>query len=89
MKCYSITALALAAAFGTAQANAADPSPGRLLAVQCSQCHGTSMMGKSDLYSKLVEMKSKNKPESIMHQQAKGYTNDEIRLLANYLSNGQ
>lgn len=70
---------------------------GRLLASQCAQCHGTN--GKSigdmdriagkDLYNDLLEMKAKNKPEDIMHQQARGYTDEELRLIAEYFATVQ
>lgn len=69
---------------------------GQLLASQCYQCHGPngrsngeidSIAGKSasDLYGDLREMKQKQKIE-IMHQQAKSYTDKELREIANYLS---
>lgn len=70
---------------------------GRLLASQCFQCHGPnghskgeidSIYGKSysDLYGDLIEMKNKNKIE-IMHLQIKSYTDEEIKQMAEYLSN--
>lgn len=93
-------ALALSTLFVQAAASspawAAEPPPGRLLASQCAQCHGTngrsqggidSIAGKNanDLYNDLREMKAKTEV-NIMHQQAKGYTDAELRLLANYLA---
>jgi cytochrome c553 len=92
MKSFSITAFALAA-IGATHANAAEPNPGRLLAAQCAQCHGTnghavkgeSLAGKN-IYGDVSEMKSKVKPEDIMHQQAKGYTDAELRLIGQYFS---
>lgn len=70
---------------------------GRLLASQCFQCHGPnghskgeidSIYGRpySDLYGDLTEMKQKNIVE-IMHLQIKSYTDDEIKQMAEYLSN--
>lgn len=78
----------------SAAAQAADPTHGRLLASQCAQCHGTNgrsvgsidSIGGTDLYNDLLEMKAKTKPEDIMHQQARGYTDEEMRLIAEYLS---
>lgn len=69
---------------------------GQLLAAQCYQCHGPngrskgeidSIAGKSSsgLYGDLLEMKRKQKIE-IMHLQAKNYTDQELREIANYLS---
>ena len=80
----------------TAYANATYADNGQLLASQCYQCHGPkgqskgeidSIAGKSasDLYGDLLEMKQKQKVE-IMHQQAKSYTDKELREIANYLS---
>ena len=77
-------------------ANATFADNGQLLASQCYQCHGPnghskgeidSIAGKSasDLYGDLLEMKQKQKIE-IMHLQAKSYTNDELRKIADHLS---
>ena len=68
---------------------------GRLLAAQCAQCHGTngagpgfdSIAGKDsdELFHDLVEMK--NRPvEGIMDRQARGYTDAQLRSIADYLS---
>lgn len=71
------------------------PPAGRLLASQCAQCHGTdgrsvsdidSLRGESasELYNEMLEMKYDNDPGDIMHSQAKGYTEGQIRLIADY-----
>ncbi|MBI5688716.1 MAG: c-type cytochrome [Verrucomicrobia bacterium] len=77
-------------------AGSAATPPGQLLASQCAQCHGTngqavsgfeSIRGKSasDMYKTLVEMK--NRPaENIMDRQARGYTDAQLRLIAEYLA---
>ena len=86
-------ALALAL-LGAASAYAAPP-PGRLLAAQCAQCHGTNglavsgmekLAGESEgeIYKELIEMKAKLKPGEIMHRQAAGYSDEQIRLIARY-----
>lgn len=74
----------------------AAPPPGQLLASQCAQCHGTngqavsgfeSIRGKSadDMFKTLVEMK--NRPaETIMDRQARGYTDTQLRQIAEYLA---
>jgi cytochrome c553 len=88
------TMLVLAVA---APAAHAEPPPGRLLAAQCAQCHGTdgrsvggieSLAGKGsrELLEKLLEMKQRPVPEELMHRQARGYTDDELRLIADYFS---
>lgn len=72
----------------------AEPPAGRLLAAQCAQCHGTNGRGgfediagkpASDLYGDLREMKQRP-PETIMDRQARGYTDAQLRAIADYLS---
>lgn len=88
-----VLALALAPAF--AQTTTTAPPPGRLLASNCFQCHGTngsgggidSINGKSvnEIYKELKEMQRKSTPE-MMDMHARGYTDAEIKLLATYLA---
>ncbi|WP_324731417.1 c-type cytochrome [Pseudomonas paeninsulae] len=72
-----------------------DPSAGRLLATQCFQCHGTNGKSQSeidsindesaeDLLEELLEMKASRKV-TVMNQQAKAYSDAELRLIADYL----
>ncbi|HCZ13299.1 MAG TPA: cytochrome c class I [Accumulibacter sp.] len=78
----------------TQGAHAAPPA-GRLLAAQCAQCHGTSgngpgfdeVAGKSasELRKDLLEMK-RRPVEGIMDRQARGYTDAQIKLIADYLA---
>ncbi|MCP4996621.1 MAG: c-type cytochrome [Gammaproteobacteria bacterium] len=78
-------------------AQADDITINRLLAAQCSQCHGTNgysvagiepLAGESakDLYEDLMDMRSEDRPENIMDHQALGYTEDQIRRIAAYYS---
>lgn len=71
--------------------------PGRLLASNCFQCHGTNgraldgmerLAGKSahEIYEELLEMKGKPANSNIMHVHARGYTDAQLRLIADYLS---
>lgn len=71
----------------------AEPPIGRLLASQCAQCHGTdgravgdmdSLAGEDELWEEMQEMKYSNDTGDIMHRQAKGYTEEQIRLIAQY-----
>lgn len=73
----------------------AAPPPGRLLASQCAQCHGTngravgdidSLSGESaqEIYEEVLEMKYSPDTNDIMHRQAKGYSDEQIRLIADY-----
>ena len=74
---------------------AEDLTVNRLLASQCAQCHGTD--GESaggiegledesykDLYEDLMDMRSEDRPETIMDHQALGYTDDQIDRIAYY-----
>jgi cytochrome c553 len=69
----------------------------RLLASQCAQCHGTtgntlgdfdSIAGEDfqELLDELLEMKAENDNE-VMHKQIKGYTDQQIRFIAEYYAN--
>ncbi len=87
-------AFALATLPALAQTSSAEPPPGRLLASNCFQCHGTngsggveSIRGDSvnEIYSELKEMQRKSTPK-MMDMHARGYTDAEIKLLATYLS---
>jgi cytochrome subunit of sulfide dehydrogenase len=73
----------------------AEPPAGRLLATQCFQCHGTNGQSQSeidsiddesaeDLLEELLEMKASRKV-TVMNQQAKAYSDAELRLIADYL----
>ena len=78
------------------------PPAGRLLASQCAQCHGTngqaagdidSLLGESaqELYEEVLEIKYSTNTNDTMHRQAKGYTDAQLRLIADYyagLGNG-
>jgi cytochrome c553 len=87
---FSHAALALAALLAAAPTGATEP--GRLLASQCAQCHGTDGAGPGfediagkDLFNDLIEMKYR-RIEGIMDRQARGYTDEQLRLIADYLS---
>ncbi|MBL8416587.1 MAG: cytochrome C [Propionivibrio sp.] len=93
-KTISLIALSIGTVLGSTPAVAQVP-PGRMLASQCAQCHGTNgqgpgfeeLAGKSanDLYGDLREMKLRP-VEGIMDRQARGYTDQQLRLIADYLS---
>jgi cytochrome c553 len=76
-----------------ASAQAPAPALGRSLAATCANCHGTggvsagevpSLAGasKEDIVRKMKEFKSGARPATIMHQLAKGYTDEQIETLA-------
>ena len=93
----TISALGLLVA--TSTAFAADPNLPRNLAATCANCHGTngnavkgggldSLAGvpKDKTLQKLADFKSGDKPASIMHQIAKGYTDEQMDMIATYFA---
>jgi cytochrome c553 len=92
-----VAALCLLALAGTAQA--ADPNLARNLAATCANCHGTygralpgsgldslAGMDKDTALQKLADFKSGAKPASVMHQIAKGYTDEQLALIATHFA---
>jgi cytochrome c553 len=84
---------------GAAAAQAADPNLARNLAATCANCHGTNGqavkgsgmdslagMEKAKTLQKLADFKSGDKPASIMHQISKGYTDEQLDLIATYFA---
>ena len=80
-----------------AYAQPANPSLGRDLAATCANCHGTggvsrgeveSLAGKpkDELVRKMKDFKSGAKPATIMHQLAKGYTDEQIDALSGWFA---
>lgn len=81
---------------GTSPSGSAIPDGARLLASQCFQCHGTdghsqtdidSLAGESEaeLIEEMQEMVSESDHE-LMHFQARGYTDEQVRAIAAYIS---
>jgi cytochrome c553 len=88
--------IALASTCVAAQTTSVAPPPGRLLASNCFQCHGyngksnigfENLAGESssEIYKELIEMRTKSRPD-IMDMHSRGYTDAQIRLIADYLS---
>ena len=70
---------------------------GLLLSLSCTSCHGTyglspgaipTLYGKSRKYliKTLIEFRNGDRDSTIMERIAKGYTENDIRLIANYFS---
>jgi cytochrome c553 len=89
----TLLAALFAVAAVPALAQAPDPNLGRNLAATCANCHGTngisvgeveSLAGKpkDELVRKMMEYKSGAKPATVMHQLAKGFTDEQIQLMA-------
>ena len=76
--------------------NAQDANTVRQLASTCATCHGTdgrsvggvppSLAGrpKAELTQMLLDFKNGKRPATIMHQQAKGYTDAQLEQIAGY-----
>jgi cytochrome c553 len=73
------------------------PDGARLLAAQCFQCHGTGGQSNSGiegiagdsaagLVNEMLEMKYSTNVNDIMHRQAMGYSEDQIRAIATYIA---
>lgn len=84
-------------AAGLAQAQAPDPLQVRSWAASCAACHGTegraqpgmaSLAGasKDDMVKKMLDFKAGRRPATIMHQLAKGYSDDQIEAIAAYFA---
>lgn len=84
---------------GTAQAQAQGPSAlqVRSWAAACANCHGTNGqalsgmealagVNKDDMVKKMLDFKSGRKPATIMHQLAKGYSDEQIVAIAGYFA---
>ena len=96
-KCLNLVLLGAGAAF-VVDVSAADPTYARSLAATCFACHGTdgrsvggvppSLAGqnKDYLLQQLNEFKAGKRPATIMHQHAKGYTDEQLALIAGYFA---
>jgi cytochrome c553 len=89
-------------ALAAANSGAATISPGARLAANCAACHGTngdtknapnfaSLPGlagqpRENLAASLRAFKSGTRPSTIMTQIAKGYTDEQIELLAAFFA---
>ena len=91
------TTLALLAGLALPAAMAQDMLLARNLAATCANCHGTNGNARGDIKplagvsaGKIIAMvadyKSGEQPASIMHQIAKGYTDEQIKLVAAYFA---
>jgi len=93
-----LSKLGIVAAIATAGfAHGIEPQPGRLLASNCFQCHGTNgnpvggfdrLAGKSasKIYEEMLEFQSGKEAVCIMTLHARGYSEQQLRLIAEFFS---
>lgn len=79
----------------TLPAGAEDANLGRNLAATCVTCHGKEAMGtgtldgraKGQIVQAMKDFRSGARPATLMHQLSKGYTEQQVELIAEYFSN--
>jgi sulfide dehydrogenase cytochrome subunit len=90
-----LTLMALVASAGLAHAQ--DALQVRSWAAACANCHGTdgraqpgmeplAGVSKDEIVKKMQDFKAGRKPATIMHQLAKGYTDEQIVAIAGYFA---
>jgi cytochrome c553 len=91
-------AVALLVAGAAAEAQAQGANTARNLASTCFTCHGTdgrsvgnvppSLAGRDrgELLQLLQDFKTGKRPATLMHQQAKGYTDQQLETIAGYFA---
>ncbi len=90
-------AAVMMAAAPWAQAQPQDTNLARNLAATCANCHGTNGNARGEMASLagrpaaatvalMGQYKAGNLPATIMHQIAKGYTDEQIKLIADHLA---
>jgi cytochrome c553 len=69
----------------------------RNMASACASCHGTNGnsiggmdplagMPKDEMVKKMKDFRSGAKPATVMHQLAKGYTDQQVEIIANFFA---
>jgi cytochrome subunit of sulfide dehydrogenase len=90
-----LAALSLVCSAPTAWAQ--DANLARNLAATCANCHGTNGNARGDMkplagvsadkiIAAIADYKSGNQPATIMHQISKGYTDEQIKLVAAFFA---
>jgi sulfide dehydrogenase cytochrome subunit len=91
-----VATAAVAAACVPTLALAQTSPSGRLLASNCFQCHGTNgkgpgfdtLAGKSasEIYKEMLEFRAGKEGPGIMAKHVTGYTDAQLKLIANYFA---
>ncbi|MGA1599781.1 MAG: c-type cytochrome [bacterium] len=100
LKKHLLSALILGSGMLVATAAQAEDKRGMVLALSCASCHGTNgnspgsipaIAGKSANYieSAMKQFRDGARYATVMNRIAKGYTDEEIKLLAGYLGNSK
>jgi cytochrome subunit of sulfide dehydrogenase len=77
--------------------NAEEITKAAMLSITCAGCHGTDgksngaipgINGKSAayIYQSLLDYRNEKRPSSIMDRHAKGYSEEELKLIADYFA---
>ena len=93
----TVAAWALLAAFAYAYPAAGQEQAARSLATNCTGCHGPSGnssgaiptiagLERAYIVTAMQEFKAGTRQATVMHQHAKGYSDQEIEILAEYFS---
>ena len=90
--------LLLCGLMSAAPAKAQTSNAGRNLSAACFTCHGTngnstggvppSLAGRAEteLFQAMKDFQSGKRPATVMHQQARGYTDEQLKLIAAYIA---
>jgi len=87
----------VAGAASDALAQQPDPNLGRDLAAACANCHGTNgasrggmpgLAGRDpdELARLMQDFRAGKRPATVMHQIARGYTDEQVQAIAAYLA---
>ncbi len=93
----AVAGLLLSAVVAAPASWAQDANAGRSLAATCANCHGTNGNARGDMkplagmsaariVATMADFKSGGQPATIMHQIAKGYSDEQIKLVAAYFA---
>jgi sulfide dehydrogenase cytochrome subunit len=95
---FALAALLLAGvAQGQSAAEVTKLNQARYLAANCANCHGTQGRAEAGFFSlaaypkeafvaQMKAFREGTRPATIMHQLAKGYSDEQIELLADYFA---
>jgi cytochrome c553 len=94
---FTLATIAALTALAPAAVRAQDAHLARNLAATCANCHGTNGQARGEMpvlagvpaeqiVAALADYRSGAQPATVMHQIAKGYTPEQIRLVAAYFA---